>query len=112
MNQLPKKLRKKLANRNATNSLLKQKKFDVFGIIFKGDENTSTESIIEKMSGVRIHGRIDEEPYFDKNMLPLWSQDWNEERTKTKMNHDLRLEKDYDSLLIRFTKQDRQGLFY
>jgi len=52
-----------------TLELLKQRKFDVFGIIFNGDENTSTESIIEKMSGVQILGRIEEEPYFDKNVV-------------------------------------------
>lgn len=52
-----------------TLEMLKQRKLDVFGIIFNGDKNESTESIIEKMSGVRILGRIDEEPYFDKNVV-------------------------------------------
>ncbi len=52
-----------------TLEMLKQRKIDVFGIIFNGDENKSTESIIEKMTGVRVLGRIDEEPYFDKNVV-------------------------------------------
>jgi dethiobiotin synthetase len=52
-----------------TLEMLKQSEIEVFGIIFNGDENISTESIIEKMSGVRILGRIDEEPYFDKNVV-------------------------------------------
>lgn len=38
-------------------------------IIFSGEEHPSTEGIIEKMSGVPIIGRIDEEPYFDKNVI-------------------------------------------
>jgi len=49
--------------------ILNQRGISIFGIIFSGDENKSTESIIEKMTGVRILGRIDEEPYFDKNVV-------------------------------------------
>ncbi|MGK0427017.1 MAG: dethiobiotin synthetase [Ulvibacter sp.] len=52
-----------------TLEILKQRKIDVLGIIFNGDENKSTESIIEKMSGVHILGRIEDEPYFDKNVV-------------------------------------------
>ena len=48
---------------------LKQRGLLIFGIIFSGDENKSTESIIEKMTGIHILGRIDEEPYFDKNVV-------------------------------------------
>jgi dethiobiotin synthetase len=52
-----------------TLEMLKKRKIDVFGIIFNGDENKSTESIIEKMTSVRILGRIEDEPYFDKNVV-------------------------------------------
>jgi dethiobiotin synthetase len=52
-----------------TLEILKQRKIDVFGIIFNGNENKSTESIIEKMTGVRILGRVNEEPSFDKNVV-------------------------------------------
>ena len=52
-----------------TLEMLKKKKIDVFGIIFNGDENKSTESIIEKMTSVPILGRIEDEPYFDKNVV-------------------------------------------
>ena len=48
---------------------LKQKGFENIGIIFSGDEHPSTEDIITKMSGVVIFGRIEEEPYFDKNVI-------------------------------------------
>ncbi len=48
---------------------LKQRGLSIFGIIFSGDEHKSTESIIEKMTGVHVLGRIDEEPYFDKNVV-------------------------------------------
>jgi len=51
-----------------TLNLLKEKGFDV-SLIFSGKEHPTTESIINKMSGVKIIGRIEEEPYFDKNVI-------------------------------------------
>lgn len=51
-----------------TVNLLKEKGFDV-SIIFSGNEHPSTESIIKKMTNVPVIGRIDEEPYFDKNVI-------------------------------------------
>ena len=48
---------------------LKQTGKHIHGILFSGSENPSTESIIAKMSGVNILGRIDEEPYFDKMVV-------------------------------------------
>lgn len=48
---------------------LKQSGKTIFGILFSGAENPSTESIIAKMSDVKILGRIDEEPYFDKMVV-------------------------------------------
>ena len=48
---------------------LQTRNLNVFGIIFSGAAHASTEQIIAKMSGVRILGRIDEEPYFDSNVV-------------------------------------------
>lgn len=51
-----------------TINALKNKGFDV-ALIYSGDEHPSTESIIEKMTGVKVIGRINDEPYFDKNVI-------------------------------------------
>lgn len=48
---------------------LKNRGLNCSGIIFNGDENNSTESIIQKMSGVPVLGRIEQEPYFDPNVV-------------------------------------------
>lgn len=47
---------------------LKQNGFSPY-LIFSGNENKETERIIEKMSGAEVLGRIEEEPYFDKNVV-------------------------------------------
>ncbi|WP_031427020.1 dethiobiotin synthase [Flavimarina sp. Hel_I_48] len=52
---------------------LKQSGKAVFGILFSGAEHKSTESIIAKMSGVNILGRIDEEAYFDKEVVQKYA---------------------------------------
>lgn len=51
-----------------TVNLLKEKGVNV-AIIFSGKEHSTTESIIKKMANVPVLGRIDEEPYFDKNVI-------------------------------------------
>ncbi|MDD7913580.1 dethiobiotin synthase [Polaribacter ponticola] len=51
-----------------TVKLLQEKGFDV-SIIFSGDEHKTTEEIIKKMTNAVIIGRIEEEPYFDKNVI-------------------------------------------
>ena len=43
-----------------TAAILKQRGIVVKGILFNGTENKDTESIIKKMSGLEILGRIDE----------------------------------------------------
>ncbi|WP_416446170.1 dethiobiotin synthase [Leeuwenhoekiella sp. A16] len=53
---------------------LKQSGKDIHGILFSGAEIESTESIIAKMSGVPILGRIDEEPYFDKMVVKEYAE--------------------------------------
>jgi len=51
-----------------TIQLLQQKGFDI-AVIFNGEENKTSEGVIEKMTGVSVLGRIDDEPYFDKNVI-------------------------------------------
>ena len=53
---------------------LKSRKLPVFGIIFSGAKHSSTERIIAKMSGVSVLGRIDQEPYFDKNVVKEYAE--------------------------------------
>jgi dethiobiotin synthetase len=48
---------------------LKNRNLKVAGIIFSGDENQATESIILKKTGVKFIGRIEQEPYFDQNVI-------------------------------------------
>lgn len=63
-----------------TVNLLKEKRFDV-SIIFSGNEHKTTEDIIKKMTNVPVIGRIDEEPYFDKNVVKEYADEFlsNEE---------------------------------
>jgi dethiobiotin synthetase len=48
---------------------LKARNLTISGIIFSGNENNATESIILNKTGIKCIGRIDEEPYFDKNVV-------------------------------------------
>jgi dethiobiotin synthetase len=48
---------------------LKNRKINVAGIIFSGNENKSSESIIMNKTGVKCIGRIEQEPYFDQNVI-------------------------------------------
>lgn len=56
-----------------TVGILKERGFDV-AIIFSGNEHPTTEEIIKKMTKVPIIGRIDEEPYFDKNVIKEYAE--------------------------------------
>lgn len=56
-----------------TVKLMQEKGFDV-SIIFSGNEHKSTEDIIKKMTQVPIIGRIDEEPYFDQNVVKEYAK--------------------------------------
>ena len=38
-------------------------------VVFNGEENRTTQEIIEKIGKVNILGRIDQEPYFDENVV-------------------------------------------
>ncbi|HMI07143.1 MAG TPA: dethiobiotin synthase [Flavobacterium sp.] len=48
---------------------LRNRKINVAGIIFSGNENQSSESIILNKTGIKLIGRIEEEPYFDQNVI-------------------------------------------
>ncbi len=52
---------------------LKNRKITVCGIIFSGDENKATESIILKKTNVKLIGRIENEPYFDQNVIEYYA---------------------------------------
>ena len=56
-----------------TINLLKEKGFDV-SILFSGNEHKTTESIITKMTQAPVIGRINEEPYFDKNVVKEYAE--------------------------------------
>ena len=56
-----------------TVNTLKEKGFDV-SIIFSGDEHPTTEDMIRNMTQVPVIGRIDEEPYFDKNVIKEYAE--------------------------------------
>ena len=60
-----------------TINTLKEKGFDV-AVIYSGDEHPSTESIIEKMTGVKVIGRINDEPYFDQNVIREYAAKFRE----------------------------------
>ena len=48
---------------------LQNRKIAIAGIIFSGDENKASEEIILNKTGVKCIGRIEQEPYFDKNVI-------------------------------------------
>lgn len=52
---------------------LKSRNISVAGIIFSGDEHVATEQIIISKTGSTMIGRIEEEPYFDKNVVKQYA---------------------------------------
>jgi len=56
---------------------LQNEGFDV-RLIYSGDEHKSTESIIQKMTNVTVIGRIENEPYFDKNVIKEYAEKFRE----------------------------------
>lgn len=48
---------------------LQNRKLNIAGIIFNGNENKASEEIILNKTGVKFIGRIDDEPYFDKSVI-------------------------------------------
>ncbi|WP_293889922.1 dethiobiotin synthase [Flavobacterium sp.] len=62
-----------------TIEVLKSRKITIAGIIFSGDENEATETIILKKTGVKFIGRIDNEPYFDANVISYYADKFRDE---------------------------------
>ena len=60
-----------------TVNLLKEKGFNV-SLIFSGNEHKTTEDIIKKMTEVPVIGRIEEEPYFDQNVIKEYADKFKE----------------------------------
>ena len=52
---------------------LKSRNIELAGIIFSGDQNKATEEIILKKTGAKFIGRIDNEPYFDQNVIRYYA---------------------------------------
>ena len=57
---------------------LKTRNISVAGIIFSGDENKSTEEVIIKKTNCNYIGRIDNEPYFDANVISYYADKFRE----------------------------------
>jgi dethiobiotin synthetase len=65
-----------------TIEILKSRKLNVAGIIFSGDENKATESIILEKTNVPMIGRMDNEPYFDQNVIKYYANLFRENLQK------------------------------
>lgn len=61
---------------------LRQRNLNVVGLVFNGTANEATESIILKKTGLAMIGRIDEEPYFDKNVILDYADAFREKLIK------------------------------
>lgn len=61
---------------------LKSRKIEVSGIIFSGDENKATEEIILKKTNAKFIGRIDNEPYFDANVVSYYADKFRDNLLK------------------------------
>jgi dethiobiotin synthetase len=53
---------------------LQNRNINVAGIIFNGDENKASEAIILNKTGIKMIGRIEVEPYFDKNVIKEYAE--------------------------------------
>jgi dethiobiotin synthetase len=61
-----------------TYEALKSRKIAISGIIFSGDENKASEEIILKKTGAKLIGRIDNEPFFDQNVIQYYAEKFRE----------------------------------
>ncbi len=55
---------------------LKSRNLNCFGILFSGNENPSTEEIIQKMTRVPVIGRIREETAFSKEIIRNYAEEF------------------------------------
>ncbi len=61
---------------------LQSRKITIAGILFNGKENQATESVILKKTGINCIGRIEEEPYFDQNVIREYADLFRDELLK------------------------------
>jgi dethiobiotin synthetase len=61
---------------------LKSRKIEVAGILFSGDENKASEEIILSKTKAKFIGRIDNEPYFDQNVIQYYADKFRENLIK------------------------------
>lgn len=57
---------------------LDNRKIAIAGIIFSGEKNDATESIILSKTGIKFIGRIEQEPYFDQNVIKDYADQFRE----------------------------------
>lgn len=57
---------------------LKNRNINVAGIVFSGTENKPTESIILNKTAINCIGRIENEPYFDKNVIKDYADEFGD----------------------------------
>ncbi len=57
---------------------LKSRGLEVAGIIFSGKEDEATEAIIESKFQIPVIGRIEEEPYFDQDVILDYAEQFRE----------------------------------
>ena len=65
-----------------TFEILKNRNINVAGIIFSGDENKASEEIILSKTNTNFIGRIDNEPYFDENIISYYADKFRENLEK------------------------------
>ena len=58
---------------------LKQRNVSIAGIIFNGDALPSTEDIVLNKTGLKMIGRIENEPYFDRNVIKEYADEFRAE---------------------------------
>ncbi len=63
---------------------LQNRKIPIAGIIFNGDENVATEAIILSKTQLTCLGRIENEPYFDTNVIRYYADKFKESLLKIK----------------------------
>lgn len=61
---------------------LLSRNIQVAGIIFSGDENKSTETIILNKTKAKLIGRIENEPYFDQNVISYYAENFRDNLVK------------------------------
>lgn len=61
---------------------LKNRNIAVAGIVFSGDENKATEEIILSKTKAKFIGRIENEPYFDQNVIQYYADLFRENLLK------------------------------